>query len=281
MSNLCSCIICKKQYSSKGIHSHYHISHTEDGKQRHRRTSEIGSKRGGASTQQKLKDRYEQNPIFCRHCGTTLPFGDHHKIFCNSSCAAKHNNTKRPKKEPKLNQPMLTHINKPKLNQPMVTHINKSIDPYKVSKQLKPSGPYTKLFQCSCSHCSIKFINRTAKKYCSNCEHLYSHNHRAKYWFTFNVFHYPHLFDLSLITTYGVRDNKTNPNGITRDHRVSVNEAIRNNYDPYYIKHPINCELMFFNENNKKKTKSSITYEELIYQVDQYDQSIRCSNQLS
>jgi hypothetical protein len=50
-----------------------------------------------------------------------------------------------------------------------------------------------------------------------------------------------------------------------------VNDAIRYGYDPYYIKHPMNCELMFFNENNKKKTNSSITYQELIKLVDDYD----------
>lgn len=79
------------------------------------------------------------------------------------------------------------------------------------------------------------------------------------------------MFDLSLITQFGFRNSKTNPNGITRDHRVSVNHAIRNNYDPYYIKHPLNCELMTFNENNSKNTNSSITYEELVRIVDEYD----------
>ena len=60
-------------------------------------------------------------------------------------------------------------------------------------------------------------------------------------------------------------------NGYTRDHKVSVNEAIKNNYDPYYIKHPLNCELMSFNDNNKKKTKSSISYDELVKKVDEYE----------
>lgn len=62
-----------------------------------------------------------------------------------------------------------------------------------------------------------------------------------------------------------------NTNGLTRDHKLSVNEAIKNNYDPYYIKHPLNCELMSWTENNKKKTKSSITYEKLKQLVDDYD----------
>jgi len=63
----------------------------------------------------------------------------------------------------------------------------------------------------------------------------------------------------------------SNTNGLTRDHKISVNEAIRNNYDPYYIKHPLNCELMSWKKNNKKKTKSSITYSKLKQLVDAYD----------
>lgn len=89
--------------------------------------------------------------------------------------------------------------------------------------------------------------------------------------FTFNIYDYGEMFDLKLLSTIGWRNTKTNPNGMTRDHRVSVNEAIRNNYDPYYIKHPINCELMLFNDNNKKNTKSSITYTELVKLVDAFE----------
>ena len=100
---------------------------------------------------------------------------------------------------------------------------------------------------------------------------MYSHNGRAKYWFTFNVFHYPDLFDLDFVKEVGFRNTTTNPNGVTRDHRISVNEAIRNNYDPYYIKHPLNCELMLFEENNKKKTNCSITYDELTRIVNEYE----------
>ena len=68
--------------------------------------------------------------------------------------------------------------------------------------------------------------------------------------------------------------SKENPNGVTRDHRISVNEAIRNGYDPYYITHPLNCELMLFEENNKKNTKSSLSYIELVRQVKEYDRMV-------
>lgn len=58
---------------------------------------------------------------------------------------------------------------------------------------------------------------------------------------------------------------------MSRDHKVSVDEAKKNNYDPYYITHPMNCELMPHIENNKKKITSSITYNELKLMVDNFD----------
>lgn len=59
-----------------------------------------------------------------------------------------------------------------------------------------------------------------------------------------------------------------NPNGLSRDHKI--NEAIKNNYDPYYITHPMNCDLISHKQNNKKNTMSSITYEKLITLIDNF-----------
>ena len=51
---------------------------------------------------------------------------------------------------------------------------------------------------------------------------------------------------------------------LSKDHKVSVNEAIKNGYDPYYISHPLNCEIMPWIENNKKDKNSSISYNHLV-----------------
>lgn len=82
---------------------------------------------------------------------------------------------------------------------------------------------------------------------------------------------------MTLVKDVGFRKTKgsnLNINGLTRDHKVSVNEAIRNNYDPYYIKHPLNCESMLFSDNNKKNTKSSISYEELVRIVAEFERKL-------
>ena len=253
----CSCIICKKEYSVKGIHSHYITAHTVEGNTRIKQAGLKGCNKGGQSyannmavTQKEKIKEYDSNPSYCKHCNKIIPYENSQNVFCNRSCSASFSNLNR-------------------------TYTKKKIKQLRPTKQqlynLLVDGPYSKLIRCECKHCNIIKLYRQAQRYCNNCKHLYSHDGRAKFWFTFNVFHYPGLFDLSLITTYGFRNNITNPNGITRDHKVSVNDAIRNNYDPYYIKHPMNCQLMFFDENNKKKTNSSITYDELVRLVDDYD----------
>jgi hypothetical protein len=98
---------------------------------------------------------------------------------------------------------------------------------------------------------------------------MYCESSKSGYKFTFNVYHFPELFDLDLLNKVGWyspggKTKKWNINGLSRDHKISVNDAIKNNYDPYYIT-PLNCELMPHIENNSKKTKSSISYTYLFY----------------
>jgi len=134
-------------------------------------------------------------------------------------------------------------------------------------------GIYTKVCHCTCGHCNVFFFCNTQVWYCLEHSNLYKNNNRNRYAFTFSIKTYSSLFpeqSLYLLKQYGMW-SYTNTNGITRDHKVSVNEAIKNNYDPYYIKHPLNCELMTWTENNEKKTNSSISYSELVTLVDDYE----------
>lgn len=257
MTTKCSCVICKNEFSSKGIYTHFIRAHTTESK----RNSHKGSQKfqlvcscidcklqlSVQNLGQHIKSKHSETSLkICPKCNKK-----HSKegTFCSRSCASsrKHSTESRLKRAKTLT----------KKTTPVIC------------------GPYTKLKRCKCLHCGKISLFRNYKGYCNDCEHLYSHNGRAKYWFCFNVFHYPDLFDLSLISEFGFRDSKTNPNGITRDHKISVNEAIRNNYDPYYIRHPLNCELMFFEENNRKKTKCSISYKKLISLVDAYEKMRR------
>jgi hypothetical protein len=221
----------------------------------------------------------------CLQCAEPLTRGKFK--FCSQSCSATFNNTQRGahslERKTKIREGVYRKNNKTP-NQPYDPEIRKCLKCNQLCKQRgtkycsiacansapKPHKTPPSVFNCSCAHCGLKFTNKTQKKYCSEHAVLYSHNGRARYWFSINVYKYPDLFDLESLTRVGFR-SRINPNGYTRDHRVSVNEAIKNNYDSYYIKHVMNCELMLWEENNKKNTKSSIAYQELVKLVDDYD----------
>ncbi len=47
----------------------------------------------------------------------------------------------------------------------------------------------------------------------------------------------------------------------------SVKDGFINGISPEIIKHPANCKLMKHIDNNKKKTNSSITLEELMERI--------------
>lgn len=191
--------------------------------------------------------RKHHKEIQCVQC--QKPLRRHQRRFCSRSCSAIFNNALSPKRAKKV-----------------------KIDRLKIPRKSniilrsKPANGYN----CQCKHCGYRFVSMKAQKYCNDHATLYSHAGRARYWFSINVFKYPELFDLDDLMKIGFR-SKENPNGYTRDHKVSVNEAIRNGYDPYYITHVMNCELMLWPENNQKKTKSSINYEELVRRVNEYD----------
>ncbi len=45
------------------------------------------------------KETYEQNPKHCKYCGEVIPYEKRENDFCNHSCAASYNNSKRGNKE--------------------------------------------------------------------------------------------------------------------------------------------------------------------------------------
>lgn len=231
------------------------------------------------------------NTIYiCKNCQEEfIPKYKQYSTFCSKSCSASYNNknkkprTKRSKE--KTRNSMIIYYNKNKIiksdNNSLVKQIfseNKFRENNKLSPRNKNNieGPYTKLFLNKCSHCFSLFYSRTKIKYCLKHKELYLNKNIMNYKFNFNCYNYPDLFDIKMIEKIGwyygdKKSKKYNPNGLSRDHRVSVNEAVRNNYDPYYIRHPLNCEIMLHNDNRKKSNKSSISYFKLVKLVDEYE----------
>jgi len=256
-----SCVCCKKILSVKGIHTHYIASHTVDGKQTWKASGAKGGvfgKEFGTNTKRKNVEKYLTAPKHCLQCSAVMSYENRQNKFCSQSCAATHNNLKLvgKRKYGPAKSSNLTKYEKQKLNKNIV-------------------GPYSAVYRCKCKVCGKETILRFYKKFCAEHRNNYSHNGRANYWFTFKLSDYPDLFDFTLLKTYGMRSRgKNNINGVVRDHKVSVADAIRNNYDPYYIKHPLNCELLLNSDNAKKHKASSMTYEELVYQVDEYEKRL-------
>lgn len=99
MSNKTSCIKCKKEFSVKGIHSHYLHEHgTPEEKQKMKKgiTPSISASR--QKTQDLFENRiyeYSKNPIKCSVCPNDLTYEERRNKFCSSSCAASFNNKKR------------------------------------------------------------------------------------------------------------------------------------------------------------------------------------------
>jgi endogenous inhibitor of DNA gyrase (YacG/DUF329 family) len=277
MYKLITCFICQRTFNGQipGIHLKTHDTNTHDyelnyGPSRDPQLildAKLGGRKGGGNQHaidaikvksQKQQEKYLLNPKTCSTCYNPIPYDRRYNKFCSHSCSAIDTNRKRIESGYTLSQESRNSIR---------------------DKLSIFAGPYSKLSTKTCKFCNTQFItpatNRT--QVCNNCRHLKWNNNKDQYSFRFNVFDYPDLFDLDNLNLVGwvafggKRGGKKNIDGLSRDHRISVNEAKKFNYDPYYISHPLNCELMPHQQNNKKKTKSSITYEELVKLVDEYD----------
>lgn len=98
---------------------------------------------------------------------------------------------------------------------------------------------------------------------------------KEQYWhecrFTFDPFTCPNIKGYELLGNYKFYDPITNPNGLCRDHMLSIYEGWVNKIDPKIISHPANCHIMFGSVNFSKNIKSSITLEDLLLRIEQWD----------
>lgn len=281
---MCSCIICKKEYSASGIYTHSIRSHgTSEQKSKYKSGFTVSDRQTksdkiSARINQEIEE-YNQNPNFCSHCNQELHFKSRNLTYCSHSCAAKSTNK---------NRCLPSEILKSSISDGVKNfHKQRKLDfigPPKPVKNIKKTkiipefiGVYSPVSFGTCKKCKNYFLKTEENKFKSTCKvcKIKTKTLYVDFRFNFNLFDYPDLFDLKLISTIGFyaprgKSGKWNPNGLSRDHKISVSDAIKNNYDPFYITHPLNCELMPHQKNNKKKSKSSITYSELVKLVDEY-----------
>lgn len=309
------CMTCNKEFkSSAALQGHQRMHGPSGG---HNPKSEA-AKQKIEDNKLERRRVYYLNPKMCKGCNIPIPYEiASYQLYCSKSCSTSHTNKGRVKSNEtrvKISNTLKSHrtpLNcsskpiikktKKKYNPPSKQNkiftvrigikniktnsvrIAKHLTQVVIKNKLKDTTyPTSKVFYNTCSHCFALFTKRAAMRYCDDHSNLYKSQNRNRYAFTFNVYDYPELFDIDLIKEKGWHSHggryKYNPNGLTRDHKVSVNESIKNGYDPYYIKHPLNCEIMTFAANNVKKTSSSMSYEDLKKQVDEYDEQKNIPN---
>jgi hypothetical protein len=135
-----------------------------------------------------------------------------------------------------------------------------------------------------CLGCNCKFVVLKTEnhKFCSKkCYITYQQKdmteklkYRKSCQFAFNIYKHPDKFDLKLIEKYGwykAKNRGDNLEGVSRDHRVSIDYGWRNNVSPEIIRHPANCKLMRQRKNSVKHIHCSIKLEQLLEEIKKWD----------
>ncbi len=195
----------------------------------------------------------------CETCGRVMTEYYASGRFCSKSCASTRMHSEETKKK-------ISKSLKNVCTQPFAKRTYKK----EVTKEFK-----------LCRFCGNPIQNNNRAFCNNNCKtSFYRANltHKKAYWdlckFKFNLSQYPEYFDIQLIIKYGMysaSNRGNNLNGISRDHLFSIKQGFVLGVDPYYISHPANCSLMHHKTNLKKSDKCSISIQELIKRVEEFN----------
>lgn len=123
-----------------------------------------------------------------------------------------------------------------------------------------------------CKNCNN--VVEYKKLICDTCRVDYYKYYRSLSNFNFDINLYKDRFDISLVSKYGwySPSNKgNNLNGVSKDHLFSVKDGFINKVSIDVISHPANCKLMRHKDNQVKNSKSSITLEELLKRIKEWE----------
>ena len=196
--------------------------------------------------------------------------------FCNNSCAALHTNPGR------IHTPETKNKIRNKLTKPKRITLKNTANPNLLTFEI--CGEYTRIYLCRCKHTNIQWYSPNIRSIHPSCINNYqTYSYLCK--FNFGISSYPGWFTnaSSLISehgwysTPGSRKGKKNLNGISRDHMISISFGFKNNIDPSIIAHPANCKLMNHSENSSKKTDCSLTFEELLKRIVDFNEMYTAS----
>lgn len=222
--------------------------------------------KNGIGLSAKTIEKYENNPKFCKNpnCGKKIEYNKRINDYCNNSCSASVTNVGIDRKNQKISSSAYQNI----LN----------------SNRKKRGEHFIDYSFCRFCGTGLDVSNRV--KFCSeecrkkhkrvNMDEYKKYKSDAK--FNFNLADYPDEFDFKLIEEYGwykPTNKGDNLKGVSRDHMLSVREGFDLGVDPKLISHPANCKLMIHTQNISKNKKSTISVEQLIDMITEWDKKYK------
>lgn len=222
---------------------------------------------------EKMEEEYLKSPKYCKKCKDIIPFNkkNDNKTFCSRSCSASYNNMNRGAiSRDKIRSGIKKYIEKNGYFGAILIKIN--------SRKNNKRG--------SCLNCNKDLLNN--KFYCNRkCMNAYKRkdmDNFTKYkldcQFKFNLADFPNEYDFSLVEEYGwysPTNKKNNLLGVSRDHIFSIREGYDFDIDPKIISHPANCQLLKHSKNISKNKKSSISLEELLTRIENFNKKYNYS----
>ena len=212
------------------------------------------AKYGNALRRIKSIEKYNPNPKHCIECNSTLDYDQRKNKFCSHTCAANSSNrTRSPESYKKQAETLLAN----KMASGWVRKTPIAV-PRKINTRI-------------CSICNITETStgRFQSNKCKFCNDSLTYRHACK--FTFDIKKYPDEFEIDLLVKHGMFNPRTNSKGVSKDHMLSVNYGKENRIDPAILSHPANCKLMLQGDNTRKNKSNTITYEDLLHRIDQWN----------
>lgn len=213
----------------------------------------------------------------CLNCGTKFVDKIKNKRkFCGRECAGKYSGNKgRPftqERREKLYDTLRKKGNIIKEDFREKVKKRKESRKKVVKNYRRPSQ-----FNCKCGNCGYEFVSKKLLKICEKCRNLYYKYYRPSCKFNFNLSEVFYKIEgHELLAAHGMykpSNRGDNLNGASRDHMLSVKYGFENNIDPSIISHPANCRIVLHSDNAKKNSKSSITLEELLKRIEEWDKN--------
>jgi hypothetical protein len=231
--------------------------------------------------------RHVKNDL-CLNCNNLLLFNkDKRKKFCNQSCAAIYNNKNRDassriKQQQTIKRRFPSKEKKHAKNNPKCLIHPTTTIPNIINSIEKLNYMYNNLNMTSTEilqKLNIKYTNFTVFLKSLGIKtkpRLHPIRGNKEHFKNFSIYRNRSSFkkikeqEISKIINYkcfldcGVFHSTINPNGVVKDHMVSVKYGFDNNIDPNIIRHPANCAFISQHENSKKNSKNSISLEILL-----------------